>query len=79
MDSRSMKTMNRVELKRLWKRSKADAKFRRLLHLLLATLVWLPSKPRDQFAACELANYILREAGAAGRRDLKRQLAEAGW
>jgi hypothetical protein len=71
--------MNRVELKRLWKRTKTDPKFRRLLLAMLASVVWVPSEPNDQFAACELADYILRKAGAAGRRDLKRRLAEAGW
>ena len=71
--------MNRVELKQLWKRSKTDSKFRRLLLAMLAALVWVPSEPGDQLAACELADYILRKGGASGRRDLKRQLAEAGW
>jgi len=71
--------MNRVELRQLWNRSKTDPRFRRLLHRLLAALVTVPSKPRAQFATCELARFILTKAGASGRRDLKRRLAEAGW
>ncbi len=71
--------MNRVELRQLWNRSKKDRRFRRLLLAVLASLVWLPSKPRDQLAACALADYILRKAGAAGRRDLKRRLVAMGW
>ena len=71
--------MNRAELKKLWKRSKKDPKFRRLLHLMLVTLATVPSKPKDQFGACALAAFILQNAGAAGRRDLKRRLKAAGW
>ena len=71
--------MNRVELKRLWKRSKTERKFRRLLLALLSALVWTKSTPRDQLAACALADYTLRKAGAAGRRDLRRRLAAMGW
>ena len=71
--------MNRAQLKRLWNRSKTDQKFHRLLLALLSALVWVPSEPRDQFAACELAHFILTKAGASGRRDLKRRLAEVGW
>lgn len=70
--------MNRTELKELWKRSKTDPKFRRLLHLMLATLVWVPSTANDRLAACALADFTLRKAGATGRRDLKRRLAEMG-
>jgi hypothetical protein len=71
--------MNRVDLKRLWNRSKTDPKFRRLLLAMLAALVWMPSKPSDQFAACALADFTLRKAGAAGRRDLRRRLKAKGW
>jgi hypothetical protein len=71
--------MSRTELKRLWKRSKMDRKFRRPLHTMLAALVWEPSNPEDQLNACALAGYILKNAGKTGRRDLKRRLIEAGW
>ncbi len=67
--------MNRVELKRLWKRSKTDPKFSRLLHLMLATLVTLS---KDEVAACELAHFILLKAGRAGRGDLRRRLTTMG-
>ena len=29
--------------------------------------------------SCALADFTLRKAGPAGRRDLKRRLAQAGW
>lgn len=71
--------MNRMELRRLWKRSQKDRQFRRLLLALLSALVWTKSTPKDQFAACALADFTLRKAGPAGRRDLQRRLAETGW
>jgi len=71
--------MNRVELKKLWRRSKTDPKFRRLLLAMLSALVWVPSTPSDQFAVCALADYTLRKAGASGRRELRRRLKAAGW
>jgi hypothetical protein len=67
------------ELKRFWKRSKTDRKFRRLLLAMPASLVSAPSSAKDQLAACALADFTLRKAGAAGRRDLKRRLKAAGW
>lgn len=70
--------MNCAQLKKQWNRSKSDRKFRRLLHVMLATLVSLPSTAKDRLAACALADFILRNAGAAGRRDLRRKLKSAG-
>ena len=71
--------MNRAQLKRLWNRSKTDPKFRRLLLAMLAALVTVQSNPRDQLAACALADFTLRKAGAAGRRDLRRRLKATVW
>jgi hypothetical protein len=71
--------MNRKELKRLWNRSKTDPKFRRLLLAMLAALVCVPSNPRVQSKACALADFTLRKAGPAGRRDLRRRLTAMGW
>lgn len=71
--------MNRAELKKLWTRSQKDPKFRRLLLAMLAALVAVPSNPRDQLKACVLADYTLRKAGQAGRRDLRRRLKAMGW
>ncbi len=34
---------------------------------------------KDRLAACALADFTPRRAGAAGRRDLKRRLKAAGW
>jgi hypothetical protein len=56
-----------------------DRKFRRLLLAMLGALVWVNSKRRDQLAACELADHILRKAGPSKRRDLRRRLKAAGW
>ena len=61
-----MKRMNRAQLKRLWNRSKTDPKFHRLLLAMLSSLVSVPSQPKEQLAACELAHFILVKAGAAG-------------
>lgn len=74
-----MKKVNRTIIKKLWKRAKTDPQFRRLLLAMLSSLVWAPSTAKDRPAACALADFTLRRAGAAGRRDLKRRLAEAGW
>jgi hypothetical protein len=74
-----MQIMNRAQLKKLWERSKTGPKFRRLLLAMLASLVWVQSKTRDQLAARELVHFILVKAGAAGRRDLKGPLAQEGW
>ncbi len=71
--------MNRAEVKKLWKRSKTDPEFRRLLLAMLASLVWMRSTAKDRLAACALADFTLRKAGPAGRRDLKRRLATMGW
>jgi hypothetical protein len=76
--ARSMKKMTRTELEELWKRSKSDPKFRRLLLAMLAALVWVPSTTKDRLAVCALADFTLRKAGAVGRRDLKRRLAQRG-
>jgi hypothetical protein len=73
-----MQIMNGAKLKKLWKRSKKDQRFRRLLHLMLVTLATVPSKAKDQFGACALAAFILQNAGAEGRRDLKQRLAQGG-
>jgi hypothetical protein len=70
--------MNRAELQKLWERSKTDPKFRRLLLAMLAVLVSVPSKSGDQLAACALADFTLRKAGAAGRREMRRRLRAAG-
>jgi hypothetical protein len=70
--------MNRVELKRLWYRSKTDPKFHRLLLAMLAALVWTKSTPQEQFAACALADYTLRKAGAERRREFRRVLKSCG-
>jgi hypothetical protein len=74
-----MEIMNRTELKKLWERSKTDPKFHRLLLALLAALVTVPASTRDQLAACALADYTLRKAGPAGRRELRRILKNHGW
>lgn len=71
--------MNRAQLKKLWNRSKTDPKFRRLLLAMLAALVTEPSPAKDQLAACALADFTLRKAGAGGRRDLRRRLKANGW
>jgi len=71
--------MNRAQLKKLWKRSKTDRKFRRLLLAMLAALVCGPSNPRDQSKACALADFTLKKAGAGGRRELRRILKDRGW
>lgn len=71
--------MSRAQLKKAWNRAKTDVKFRRLLHLMLATLVTVPTQPRDLLAVCALADYTLRKAGMAGRRELRRRLRTAGW
>lgn len=63
--------MNRAELKRLWKRSKTDRKFHRLLLAVLAALAAVPSSPKDQLAACALADFTLKRARANGRRELQ--------
>ena len=70
--------MKREELKRLWKRSKTDKKFRRIFLAMLRTLVWQNSKPQDRLAACELATFVLKNAGAAGRKELRDRLRSAG-
>jgi hypothetical protein len=56
--------MNRAELKKLWNRSKTDPKFRRLLLAMQAALVWVSSTAKDRLAACALADFTLRKAGA---------------
>jgi len=71
--------VNKAQLKKLWKRHQADPEFRLLTNLMIAVLVSVPSKPRDQLAACALADYTLRKAGATGRRDLLRRLKAKGW
>ena len=71
--------MNRAQLKRLWHRTKTDPKFHRLLLALLAALVSVPSPAKDQLAACALADYTLRKAGTAGRRELRLKLKAMGW
>ncbi len=71
--------MNQKELKRFWRRSKTDPKFHRLLLAMLAALATVPSSAKDQLAACALADFTLRKAGAAGRRDLRRRLRAGGW
>jgi hypothetical protein len=71
--------MNRKELKRLWNRSKTDPKFHRLLLALLVALVTVPASARDQLAACALADFTLRKAGPAGRRELRLILKNHGW
>lgn len=70
--------MKREELKRLWRRSQKDQKFRHLFLSLLRTLVWLPSSARDRIAACTLADHVLARAGVPGRRQLQRRLKAAG-
>jgi hypothetical protein len=77
--SLTKKNMNRAQLKKLWERSKTDRKFHRLLLAMLCALGAVPAKASDQLAACALADYTLRKAGAAGRRDLKRRLKAKGW
>ena len=69
--------MDRAELERLWKRTKSDRQFRRLLLAMLASLVWVPSTAKDRLAACALADFTLRKAGAAGRGELRRLLVRA--
>jgi hypothetical protein len=71
--------MNRTGLKKLWNRSKTDSEFRRLLLAMLAALVTVPSPAEDQLAACALADYTLKKAGAGGRRELRRILKSNGW
>jgi hypothetical protein len=71
--------MNQAQLRKIWNRTKTDAQFRRLLLALLAALVTVPSPAKDQLAACALADYTLRKAGAAGGRELKRRLRTVGW
>jgi hypothetical protein len=71
--------VNRAQLKKLWKRHQADPEFRLLTNLIIAVLVMVPSKAEDNLQACELADAILKKAGGAGRRDLKRRLVEEGW
>jgi hypothetical protein len=71
--------MNRAEFKQLWNRSKTDSTFRRLLLAMLAILVTVPSTTKDWLAVCALADFTLRKAGAAGRRDLRRRLKAMGW
>lgn len=71
--------MTRTQLKKLWNRSKTDPEFRRLLLAMLGALVWVPSSAKDQLAACALADFTLRKAGTAGRRDLRRRLKAMGW
>jgi len=74
-----MQIIDQTELKILWNRSQKDPKFHRLLLAMLAALVSVPSPAKDQLAASALANYTLRKAGQAGRRDLKRILKNKGW
>jgi hypothetical protein len=74
-----MQIMNRAQLKKLWNRSQTDRKFNRLLLVILAALAAAPSKSCDQLAACALADYTLKKAGPARRRELKRRLKSAGW
>lgn len=69
--------MNRKQLKKLWESSKKDRKFHRLA--MLAGLVCVPSPAKDQSGACALANFTLRKAGSAGRRDLRGRLKTMGW
>jgi hypothetical protein len=71
--------MNRAQLKRLWNRSQKDPQFRRLLLAMLAALATVPSPAKDPLAACALADFTLRKAGAAGRRDLRRILKNNAW
>jgi hypothetical protein len=66
--------MNRAQLKQIWNRSQPHQKFHRLLLATLSALVRVPSKLRDQLAARALADFTLRKAGPAGRRDLRRRL-----
>ena len=46
---------------------------------MLATLVSVLSTTKYRLGAWALADYTLRMAGAAGRGDLKRRLAEGGF
>ena len=78
-DSRRTEIMNRAELNKLWNRSKTDPNFHRRLLAMLAALAAVPATQRDQLAACALADFTLRKAGAAGRRDLKGRLKASGW
>ncbi len=71
--------MNRAELKTLSKRTKTDPQFRRLLLTMLASLVWAPSLTKDRLAACALADFTLRKAGAAGRGELRCLLKDSAW
>ena len=50
-----------------------------MLLAMLAALVTVPSTAEDRLAACALADFTLRKAGAAGRHDLKRRLRAWGW
>lgn len=54
-------------------RSQRDRRFHRLLLAKIAALAAMPSTPKDQAAACCLADHTLRKAGAAGRRELRRR------
>jgi hypothetical protein len=74
-----MQIMNRKQLKKLWERSKADPEFRRLLLAMLCALGAAPSTTEDRLGVCALADYTLRKAGPAGRRDLRRRLKAKGW
>src|SRR5260370_33392902 len=46
--------------------SVTDRKFHRLLLAMLAALVTVPSTAEDRLAACALAGFTFRKAGAAG-------------
>jgi hypothetical protein len=74
-----MQIMDQTELKKQWNRTKTDPKFHRLLLALLAALVSVPSPAKDQLAACALANFTLKKAGAGGRRELRQILKNNGW
>jgi hypothetical protein len=62
----------------IWQRSKSDPKFHRLLLAMLAALAAVPSKPKDQVAACALVDFTLKRAGTEGRRELRRRLKAMG-
>jgi hypothetical protein len=65
--------MNRKEIRKLWNRRRTDPEFHLLLLAIVYALLWTDSTPRDQIAACALADYTLRKAGAKGRREMRRR------